>query len=92
MNYNRRKNSITLGFIGILILQIGFAILSLFLIIYLVKEARTMINTETNKYIEHVGEEYVLNSDTLIITDYSLLEESFTLSNGVKINYHLVAK
>jgi len=47
---------------------------------------------EENKYKEHMGDVFILEKDTLTVTDYSILEENFTLSNGKKVNKSLIIK
>ena len=42
------------------------------------------------KYQQHVGKQLVIDGDTLTITDYSVMEESFYLSNGSKVNFYYV--
>lgn len=49
-------------------------------------------NTEASEYEEHIGETCTINKDTLIIVDYSLLKESFTLSDGREVNRKLIIK
>ena len=50
------------------------------------------VTQEENKYKAHIGEQYVIDKDTLTIVDYSIWEENFTLSNGRKVSYVLVAE
>ncbi len=50
------------------------------------------VNTEENKYKKYLGEKYIIDNDTLIIVDYSIFSENFTLSDGRKVNYILIHK
>lgn len=76
---------------GLGLISTAVTLVLLFLVVkYLFNESSTAIKVESEKYRVHVGDDYVLNGDTLIITDYSLFTETFTLSNGVEVNYHLV--
>lgn len=56
----------------------------------LVGSVTSGIGREKEKYEKYVGEKYIIDKDTLTITDYSIIEETFTLSNGQKVNYKLV--
>lgn len=39
-----------------------------------------------------IGTKCVINNDTLIVVDYSLFEDSFILSNGMKVSKELITK
>lgn len=41
-------------------------------------------------YKNKLGQKIVISKDTLIIIDYSLIAETFTLSNGADINSSIV--
>ena len=45
-----------------------------------------------NKFKTEIGKEIILHKDTLIILDYSLINETFTLNNGTKMSYELLTK
>jgi hypothetical protein len=49
-------------------------------------------NKEAAKYKERVGTKIVLNKDTLLIVDYSMLNDNFKLSNGQEVSIELVKK
>jgi len=34
----------------------------------------------------HIGDTTIIKEDTLIIIDYSIIDDTYTLSNGIKIN------
>lgn len=40
----------------------------------------------------NLGIKIVINKDTLVITDYSVLESNYTLSNGIKLSKDAVIK
>lgn len=63
-----------------------------FLLNNLVTNVTSEIGKEKEKYEKYVGEKHVIDKDTLTITDYSTIEETFTLSNGQKVSYKLVTK
>lgn len=48
------------------------------------------IKNTQHKYRQHIGEQYVMNKDTVIIIDYSILNGGFILSNGKTVHYKLI--
>lgn len=48
------------------------------------------IKNMVKKYDAQIGKKFILENDTLIIINYSLIEDNFTLSNGKIINSLLV--
>ena len=48
--------------------------------------------TSVLKMESNIGEKVVLNGDTLMVTNYSVLDETYTLENGVEINCKLFKK
>jgi hypothetical protein len=76
-------------FLGLLL----FFIVVLALAWYLLTTSFTnSYNKEAAKYKERVGTKIVLNKDTLLILDYSMLNDNFKLSNGQEISIELVKK
>lgn len=74
----------------ILLLGATFVV-AVYLLIFLIgKVFIDSAKEEAKKYESKIGDKFVLGKDTLIIIDCSMLGESYTLSNGVKINYKLV--
>lgn len=57
-----------------------------------IKDVSKEIENTENKYKKHIGKKHVIDKDTLIIVDYSILNESFTLSDGRKVSYVLIGK
>jgi hypothetical protein len=49
-----------------------------------------IIETEEKEMKSHVGEEVIIQNDTLIIVSYSLLNNEYSLSNGTVISAELV--
>jgi len=47
------------------------------------------IENNINKAKSELGHKVKLGKDTLSITDYSILNENYTLSNGTKISFTL---
>lgn len=45
-----------------------------------------------DEYKSNIGKEIILEKDTLTIVDYSLWDETYTLSNGVKVNTDFIKK
>lgn len=62
-----------------------------FLLNNLVNNVTSEIGKEKEKYEKYVGEKHIIDKDTLTITDYSIIEETFTLSNSQKVSYKLVS-
>ena len=72
-------------FSTIVLLAVLFALLFI-----LISSMNNLIEDEEKKYKTRIGQEFIFGKDTLKIIDYSLLLESFTMSNGVKVNSSLV--
>lgn len=76
--------------------SIGFYIFVLLVILTPISIIGGIIITTKNAYEEQqwveskLNTKYVLNKDTLIITDYSNLNNTFILSNGIEINQNLL--
>ena len=51
-----------------------------------------VITEADNNYKKEIGNKYIFEKDTVTIVDYSLFNESYSLSNGQKINFNLVKK
>jgi len=49
-----------------------------------------MLSDRNSEQKSHIGEVYILEGDSLIITNWSLLDETYTLSNGVTIHKSLI--
>lgn len=50
------------------------------------------VNDISDKYKAHLGDKVVINKDTLIIIDYSLIESNYKLSNGSEVSFDYVDK
>ncbi len=50
-------------------------------------EVNNTINQAKYKGKELIGNEVVINKDTLIIINYNLFKETVTLSNGTEVSY-----
>ena len=48
------------------------------------------IDKVKNKYKVKIGQNIIIEKDTLTIIDYSAIMENFTLSNGKKVNASIV--
>lgn len=74
-------------------LKLGAAILIVAVLFTLSTKLLTDgVNEEVAKYENKVGERVVLKTDTLMIIDYSLLKNNFTLEDGREISFDLVDK
>jgi len=49
-------------------------------------------SAESDSMASHVGEQVTIGRDTLVVTDFSVMLETYTLSNGVKVDKSLVEK
>ena len=50
------------------------------------------LDTEINKVKEKVGKRIVIQKDTLMIIDYSILNNNYTLEDGRKVSFDLLNK
>jgi len=50
------------------------------------------VNKDIEAHEELLGTEYVIDGDTLMVVDYSLFDDSFTLSNGIEVSSYLIEK
>ena len=66
--------------IGVSVMFIHFAVK------HIVTQVVGRIDADKGRHELCLGTKYVLNNDTLTVIDYSLIYETFTLSNGVKVN------
>jgi len=56
------------------------------------EKAQESITEVSEKYEERLGKSITINNETYVITDYSLIDETFILDNGSTIKYSLVEK
>lgn len=75
--------SITIVIIGFIM----YVLVSSFFVIFFTK-----IEKEKDSYERYIGKKMILDKDTLTIINYSIISETFTLSNGQKVTYKLVSK
>lgn len=68
----------------------GLAIGSVLCIHFLTLSITKVISTEQDKYKVKIGQKFILEKDTLTIVDYSLIMETFKLSNGKEVNASLI--
>ena len=50
------------------------------------------LDESNEEFKNNLGKRVVIDKDTLTITDYSLLNDNYVLSNGSKISYKLIGK
>lgn len=69
-------------------------ILVIFVILNLLDSSKNnsinLINKEKNKYEINIGKRIILEKDTLSIINFSTFEETYTLSNGLKVNKGII--
>ncbi len=73
-------------FIGLFLFIIG----GYFLIALIGKSIYDGAVDHKEQYEDRVGDVYIMDGDSLTIVDYSVINETFTLSNGKTVNYHLI--
>lgn len=78
--------------IGSAIVFIFLVVLSAYLIFSSVDEIKSEYSKAENSIKKEVGKKVILEKDTLTIIDYSILNDTYTLSNGVKVSFELVEK
>jgi hypothetical protein len=70
-----------------IVLAFVVLIVCLFIFIGIIMKAN---NEEVTVYEQMIGDTVIMNKDTLIVVDYSRLDATVTLSNGVKVSKSLV--
>ena len=74
------------------LLSLLFFIGIVYLFFYLLGDCSSDLISEIDKFQEAVGDTVVLQGDTLMIIDCSILNDSYTLEDGRTISYELVNK
>ena len=59
---------------------------------FLMDKASNSIGGEIDKMKENVGKKVIIKNDTLMIIDYSLINDNYTLEDGRIISSDLVGK
>lgn len=49
-----------------------------------------MLDKEQKRYEQYLNKEIVIAGDTLTTVDYSIITQTFTLSNGTKVSDELI--
>lgn len=73
-----------------LLIGSGLIVCMVLLIHLMSNQVKDQWKQEEDKYSSKIGTKFFLGKDTLLIVDYSILKETFTLSNGQIINFNLV--
>jgi len=73
----------------ILIFGTGIIVLAC-LVLGFISDLSSSISSIKSDYEQNIGKEFILKGDTLTIVDYSSLNETYTLSNGVVISKSIV--
>ena len=74
----------------IVAILIFLTIIITILIVGIANNISNEINKEKGKYEQYIGDKFIIDNDTLLIIDYSMINETFTLSNGKKVSYSLI--
>lgn len=82
-----KHKNLLLGLIVTGIVAFLFMIM-LFDIIF--EEGDRILENHKKEYKAFIGQKVILNHDTLLIVDYSIVNNNLTLSNGMKIDTALV--
>ena len=72
------------------LLFIAVTVISVIVLSLMLNRTVNLIKTDCEIFQKRIGQKVKLNDDTLIIVDYSLFDESYTLSNGIKIDTNLI--
>ena len=80
-----KKTTFTL--IGLILFSV---VLSCFVIILGMSKTIDAFNETNNNMSVNIGNKVLLDNDTLTIIDYKVIGNTYTLSNGVKIDANLV--
>lgn len=75
-----------------IIYQILLTIIFCGCVLLLSKTAVDELETSVAKYKKHLGENYIIKKDTLMIVDYSLLKSVFILSDQTEVHYKIICK
>lgn len=78
--------------IFVLLTGVLMTVLMVLLLTSTVNSARTEVETRYQEMQSFVGDTVIINKDTLVITDFSTIDETFTLSNKVRIHKSFVIK
>jgi hypothetical protein len=65
-------------------------VLAVIVISFINYELSNELEVKSTFYKSKLGEQYILEKDTLTIVDYNFFKEVFILSNGKEINKNLV--
>jgi hypothetical protein len=76
--------------VGLVAAGIVVTVLYYTIIIWFVGGAIDAVNSEAEVYKEYIGKKYLYEGDTVLVIDYSLFNDTYTLSNGVKVNSALI--
>ena len=76
----------------LLSLSMLIPIIGIVIVIFFTHEVVTEMEKDERHYKVRMGQKVVINGDTLIIIDYSTFKETFTLSNGVRIDTTVASK
>lgn len=75
-----------------ILILIGLVLLMAVLLTFLTNSCEREFNKEKAKIEVNIGKRVVIEKDTLLITDYSIFESNYTLSNGKKVSFELIKK
>lgn len=81
MKKAKRRASVTVSIMFIVLIVVAY---------FLVKQLNHAIIVHESKVNEIIGSYVVYNGDTLQITNFNMLQNDFTLSNGVEVDAKLL--
>lgn len=76
-------------FILAIVMLVCITILS-YIVVDATKETYKELRSNDNNIKSNIGKTIIINKDTLIITDYSMLNSNYTLSNGTKVSFEYI--
>jgi hypothetical protein len=72
--------------VGFIFLQLIVGTIIMFLIVIVIVVADSKIKSVENEYKSHIGKSYMFDRDTIKVVDYSMMEKSYTLDNGLSVS------
>ena len=72
--------------------MIGFVVLLGIIPFLIVDTIHGSLDNLNSKMTKYIGSKIVIERDTLLIIDYSVLQNNYTLSNGTTISFELAEK
>lgn len=74
---------------GITLMGLIFACLFIMALVHLLNKGYDTVNDTITDTEEHLGKDIIIEDDTLMIMDYSIINDNYTLEDGRKISIPL---